>query len=153
MEIMGEAGPDDARTHRRYPFELREPSDGLHIRFAYSPKTLEDREESRLLMERSIALYVAPDQQARALENVDRYYPLKNLITISVDDGRGYRGACHRHDAEQRLFLSEEEASPGLTRGPVEPGRWCVTLSLHAIVTASCSYRLEVWTAEEGENR
>ncbi|MCC3372741.1 hypothetical protein [Cohnella sp. REN36] len=149
MEIVNEVGPSDARTHLRYPFEIREPSAALHIRFAYAPKTLEDRESARRLMEQSIAQYVTPEQRERALENVERYYPLKNLITISVDDAQGYRGACHRQDPEQLLFLSEREASPGLYPGPIAPGQWCVTLSLHAVVTAKCGYKLEIWTEEE----
>lgn len=141
--------PELSRSHIRFPFHLTREASKLHIHFVYGPKTLEDRERSRRLMEDCIGKYIEPERKPLVLRGLERYYPLSNLITLSVDDPNAYRGACHRHDPEQRLLLSEAEASPGLTKGPLPAGQWTVTVSLHSIVTERCEYRLQVWAEEE----
>lgn len=103
------------------------------------------------LIKRGIERYVEPDRQKLTLERAEQYLPLRNLITVSIDDSRGHRGACHRQDPVQELYLSERTASPGLTKGTIPEGTWTVTLSLHAIVTQRCAYRLKVWAAEAEE--
>ncbi len=154
LDIENEVTPADARSHLRYDFKLDRPCAGLWVRFEYSPKILEERKLATELIKRSIERYVEPERQKLTLERAEHFLPLRNLITVSIDDSRGYRGACHRHDQEQELYLSEREASPGLTIGTISEGTWTVTLSLHAIVTERCTYRLKVWAAgveaEEG---
>lgn len=145
LDIEHEATPADARTHRRYDFHLDRPCAGLRIRFEYSPKTLEDKELAAEWIRRSIERYVEPERRKLALERADQYLPLRNLITVSVDDSRGHRGACHRQDPVQELFLSERNASFGLTKGAIPEGTCTVTLSFHAVVTERCTYRLQVW--------
>jgi len=120
--------------------------DRLCIQFSYSPKKLEDEAKAKQLLERSVQMYMEPAYRQPILEKMDRYLPLTNLVTVSVDDPVGYRGACHRHDSEQWLVLSPSAASPGLTKGPITEGWWSITLSVHSIVTGSCDYRLAVWT-------
>ena len=141
--------PEHSRSHIRFPFRLPREASKLHIHFAYGPKALEDREASRRLMEECISKYIEPERQPIVRGSMERYYPLTNLMTLSVDDPEAYRGACHRHDPEQRLFLSGEEASPGLAKGPLPAGLWTVTISVHSIVTERCEYRLQVWAEEE----
>lgn len=153
LDLQGNCTPGDSRTHIRVPFELVQATEELRIRFEYAPKTLDDREHSIRLLEESFDQYLLPAQRQQAITQVDQYLPLKNLITLSIDDKQGYRGACHRHDEIQNLILSASKASPGLMAGPLPTGSWAVTLSLHCIVTESCSYRLQIWTTEpEGES-
>jgi len=151
LDIENEVTPADTRSHHRYSFKLDRPYAGLRIRFEYSPKILEDRERAAELIKRSIERYVEPERQKLTLEHAEQFQPLRNLITVSVDDSRGHRGACHRQDPVQELYLSEREASPGLTRGVIPEGTWTITLSLHAIVTERCTYRLKVWADEAEE--
>lgn len=150
MDIQGRVTPEQSGTHLRIPFQLTADAERMNIRFAYSPKVLEDRERALALLEASFAKYVLPDQQERVAARAETYLPLNNLITVSLDDEHQYRGACHRHDPVQELHLSELHASPGLVRGLIKPGSWTVTLSIHCIVTDACDYRLEVWTDETG---
>ncbi|XID92209.1 hypothetical protein ACF3MZ_27700 [Paenibacillaceae bacterium WGS1546] len=151
LDIEHEVTPADTRSHLRYDFKLDRPCAGLWVRFEYSPKILEERKLATELIKRSIERYIEPERQKSALERAEQYYPLRNLITVSIDDSLGHRGACHRQDPVQELYLSEREASPGLTRGKIPEGTWTVTLSLHAIVTEQCAYRLKVWAAEAEE--
>ncbi len=152
LDIENEVTPADARSHLRYEFKLDRPCAGLWVRFEYSPKILEDRKLTTEWINRSIERYVEPERQKPMLERAEQYYPLRNLITVSIDDSRGHRGACHRQDPVQELYLSEREASPGLTRGTIPEGTWTVTLSLHSIVTERCAYRLKAWAAEAEED-
>ncbi|MFB9274199.1 hypothetical protein [Cohnella cellulosilytica] len=151
LNIENEVTPADTRSHLRYDFKLDRPCPGLRVSFEYAPKILEERELAAELIKRSIERYVEPERQKRMLERAEQYYPLRNLITVSIDDSRGYRGACHRQDPGQELHLSEREASPGLMKGTIPEGTWTVTLSLHSIVTERCVYRLKVWAAEAEE--
>ena len=148
LDIEHEVTPADARTHRRYTFELDRPYPGLRIRFEYSPKDLEDPQLAAEWIKGSIERYVEPERQQLVLERAEQFLPLRNLITVSVDDSRGHRGACHRQDPVQELILSGRKASPGLTRGEIPAGTCTVTLSLHAVVTPRCAYRLKVWPLE-----
>ncbi|CAI6085749.1 hypothetical protein [Cohnella sp. JJ-181] len=151
LDIEKHVTPEHSRSHLRFPFRLERPAAKLNIRFSYTPKVLEEDAVARRLMEISIERYIEPERQKAALENLERYLPLQNLITVSVDDADGYRGACHRHDPAQQLYLSENGASPGLIGGRIGVGDWAVTLSVHSVVTESCACRLEVWVSgEEG---
>lgn len=149
LDIGGSAVPGDSKKHVRIPVHVTQVCDQLHLRFEYAPKALEDRGQARELLTRSFEAYLLPEQIKQAETQAEHYLPLKNLITLSVDDPAGYRGACHRQDPVQELFISEASASPGLMKGPVLPGAWQITLSLHSIVTESCHYRLQIWTSEE----
>lgn len=151
IDIRANATPEDSRTHVRFAFKLDEPACAIGIHFEYSPKHLDDGIRARELLEQSFEKYVLPEQRVLAKERLDRFLPLSNLITLSVDDPDGYRGACHRHDPVQSLTISEHDASPGLMKGKLGAGEWTITLSLHAIVTEHCAYRLKVWAADEEE--
>lgn len=151
LDVKNEVTPADTQSHLRYDFKLDRPCAGIWVRLEYSPKALEDKEQAMELIKRGIERYVEPDRQKLTLERAEQYLPLRNLITVSIDDSRGHRGACHRQDPVQELYLSERTASPGLTKGAIPEGTWTVTLSLHAIVTQRCAYRLKVWAAEAEE--
>ncbi|CAM4062650.1 hypothetical protein [Saccharibacillus endophyticus] len=151
LDTQGRVTPEDSRTHIRIPFELNTSCSRLNFRFEYAPKVLEDREQAVKLLQDSYEIYILPEQREQANARAERHLPLKNLITLSLDDAQGYRGACHRHDPLQELFVSQHEASPGLMAGEVAAGSWNVTLSLHCIVTDICDYRLQIWTPEEAD--
>lgn len=151
LDKQGTVTPENSRTHIRIPFELGEGVERLELRFEYAPKTLDDRERALELIRDSYKIYILPEQQEQASARAERHLPLKNLITLSLDDPGGYRGACHRHDPVQELSISREQASPGLTAGELLSGTWSVTLSLHCIITDLCEYRLRVDAFEEGQ--
>ena len=149
LDVKGQVTPSCSQTHITYVFHRKESTGKLLIRFTYAPKILEDEERSRAYILQSIDTYIAPGHREHARDKWKSYQPLKNLITLSVDDPERHRGAGHRHDPAQLLHLSEQDASPGLVSGIGIAGLWKVTLSLHAIVTETCSYELQIWEAEE----
>jgi len=59
---------------------------------------------------------------------------MKHLITLTVFDPNGFRGAGHRSGAEHRVRISEAEATPGYLPGPLPAGEWIVQLDTHRIM-------------------
>jgi hypothetical protein len=150
--------PADHATHHRLGFEV--PPDCLELRFdlAYAPKWLPAPASHEL------ATAALERQAARLSSELDRTplvdvwrewwlerlrdqpeFRISNLVTITLDDAAGtFRGANHRHAAEQHLVLRTDAASPGLTAGPLPVGTWTLTLSAHTLVSPSCVYAIQI---------
>ncbi|QGQ94737.1 hypothetical protein EHS13_07500 [Paenibacillus psychroresistens] len=148
IDVKGQVTPVNSRSHITYSFDLRQPIGKLNIRFSYHPKRLEDPERSKEMILASIEKYSGLENSDLEQAKWESFLPLTNLITLSVDDPQGHRGAGHRHDPEQLIRLSEHQASPGFVSGPIIEGIWKVTLSLHGIVSELCSYELQIWQEE-----
>ncbi|MCM3626234.1 hypothetical protein M3194_02485 [Paenibacillus glycanilyticus] len=144
LEADGQVTPVCSKTHIAYSFHLDQQGGKLWIDFAYEPKNLDDPEQARQFISTGINKYTEPAQRGRLLEKWESFLPLKNLITVSVDDPKQHRGAGHRHDPEQLLYIGGKDASPGFVSGELTGGLWRVTLSLHEIVTDNCRYRLRI---------
>ncbi|KIL38550.1 hypothetical protein SD70_25850 [Gordoniibacillus kamchatkensis] len=148
LDVQGQVAPVCSRSHITYRFPLGERVRKLTIHFAYEPKNMDDKDQAKALIMDSIAKYTEPEHAERVQAKWESFLPLKNLITVSVDDPVSHRGAGHRHDPEQVLVIAEAEASPGFVQGPMPAGLWDVTLSMHAVVTDSCRYTLQIWGEE-----
>lgn len=151
MDIQGQVTPEDSRRHLRIPFVLPSMVEQLNLRFEYGPKMLTDKRRAIQMLKQSFNRYLLPDTQEIITPQVETFLPLSNLMTLSLDDPHRYRGACHRHDPVQELYVSAHGASNGLLKGDLEQGPWCVTISIHCIVTDICHYRLKIWTDREEE--
>ena len=150
--------PADHGTHRRLDFDV--PPDCLELRFdlAYAPKRLpaaESHEQATAALERQ-ARQLSGELDRTPLVDVWRNwwmqrlraqpaFQLANLVTITLDDAAGsFRGANHRHAAEQHLFVRADAASPGLTPGLLPAGTWTLTVSAHTLVTPTCVYSIQI---------
>jgi hypothetical protein len=149
LDVQGQVTPACSKSHITYKFHWNKAGGKMVIHFAYEPKNLEDAELSKSLIYESIDKFRAPGGRDIVQAEWKSFLPLKNLITISVDDPKRHRGAGHRHDPEQLLHIAANDASPGLISGILPLGMWEVTLSLHAIVTEQCLYSLKIWREEE----
>lgn len=69
------------------------------------------------------AVKAALARYARAVVQKDpyAYLPVYNLVTLSLDDPAGYRGAAHRRATEQCHRLTAESAAR-LFSGELRPG-------------------------------
>ena len=133
----------DEQTNISFPFEINEGTESLKITFSYSPKILEDDERANMLIENNIKKDAG--KFAHEYTRWDEYKPLKNLITVSVDDPDTYRGCAHRQDKDQIHIIREDFASRGFHKGAIQKGQWNVVLNLHGIVTeeVNCSLKVE----------
>ncbi|GEM_PF-485064 len=164
-DFSGSLGPVDARTHRTFGFDVPGGCRALRLRFDYRPKRPTEQHSAALIRaalearaqalaarlgstQAHLAQAWAEAQQQRLLgpsATPGPYGRTPNLLTLSLDDAQGaYRGAAHRHDPAQELWLAPETASPGFVAGPLPAGRWTVTLTVHGLHTASCRYRIQI---------
>lgn len=141
--------PENEKTNISFPFDVTEDIKALKLTFSYSPKELDDDVRAKMLIENNIR----KDAGAFADEypSWKEYLPLKNLITLSVDDPITYRGCAHRQAAYMEHIISDTYASPGFNKGKIEKGRWKAVLNLHGIVTEKVDCRLIVEAGDFSE--
>ena len=132
----------DEKKNISFPFEVPEGTEKVKVTFGYGPKTLGECERAKMLIENNIKKDA--DAFADQYPSWQEYLPLKNLITVSVDDPEGYRGCAHRQAEYMEHIISEDFASPGFNKGRVQGGQWKVVLNLHGIVTEKVDCRLKV---------
>ena len=151
--------PADHQTHRRHVFDVPAGCSQLRIAFEYTPKLL-PLDQSAALVRAAVDQHavfltgrLASDSELvadwrTAVEAVLREAgtpSIPNLLTISLDDAAGtYRGAVHRQQPRQVLVLRRRSASPGLLRGALPAGPWSLTVSVHTLVTPTCTYRVQI---------
>ena len=132
----------DEKTNISFPFLIDEDAKSLKISFSYDPKILEDDERANMLIENNINKDAG--EFAHEYSDWDEFKPLKNLITVSVDDPDTYRGCAHRQDKDQIHIIREDFASRGFHKGAIHKGQWNVVLNLHGIVTEKVNCKLSV---------
>lgn len=135
--------PENEKTNIDFAFDVCEDSKSLKITFSYAPKILEDDNRANILIENNIKKDAG--KFAHEYSDWNEFKPLKNLITVSVDDPDTYRGCAHRQDKDQVHIIREDFASRGFHKGAIQKGQWKVGLHLHGIVTekVNCSLMVE----------
>ncbi len=74
----------------------------------------------------------------------------KNLLTLTILDPSGFRGAGHRQGDVHQVVLNEHHASPGFRAGPIQAGEWTVVVDTHLIMPGPpCAIRLEVSVTDQ----
>lgn len=72
---------------------------------------------------------------------------IRNLLTITLFDPNGFRGAGHRHAPQQEIVITPDGATPGFLPGRLTPGTWTLELDCHCVLpseTDGVDYELEV---------
>jgi hypothetical protein len=57
-----------------------------------------------------------------------------SLLTLSLFDPRGFRGAGHRYAPRQAIRLEPHHATPGFLAGPLPSGEWMVEVDVHSVI-------------------
>lgn len=144
LAAEGKLTPLSSKTHITYQFHLDNPLSSLEIEFQYAPKPYLDKQASQPLIIQAIETYADPAVADLHKKQWEQFYPLQNLLTLSLDGPDGFRGSAHRHAPEQRHIVCGDgsRTSPGFIAGDVAAGVWKVTVSVHCIVTPECRYEL-----------
>lgn len=133
----------DTKRNISWYFELEEDAEFLDITYSYTPKKLEDKEKTEeKIME--CLLKDAPDTYEEYLPEREKFAPLVNLVTISLDGPDGYVGAAHRHPNVQSHRISSAFASVGFVKTRIKKGKWRLMLNIHAVVTDECAVVAEI---------
>lgn len=72
---------------------------------------------------------------------------VRNLLTITLFDPHGFRGAGHRHAPHQEIVINAVGATPGFLPGEIAPGSWTVEVDCHCVLPSTMDglgYELEV---------
>jgi len=70
---------------------------------------------------------------------------VQNMITLTLFDGQGFRGARHRHGNSHLVHIATDGATPGYLAGPIGPGTWKVEIDTHMVMDGEpCSYSINV---------
>lgn len=128
FSTKGKITTDNNKTNLIHRFDVPKNVKSLKINYSYSPKAIESRE---LAVEIIRSCFKQYDEQI--VGKPANYLPVKNLITLSLDDNGIYRGAAHRQSNEQEHIISEDYASPGFTKGKINDGEWDIMLNVHYI--------------------
>ena len=73
-----------------------------------------------------------------------------SLLTLSLFDPSGFRGAGHRFAPRQEVHVGPHQATPGFVRGPLSAGEWTLEVDLHCVIAEG---RYEVVVETTGEER
>lgn len=139
--------PESEKMNISLAFCVPDNAEKLCITYSYAPKELAGAAGEALAEEcllRDAGAFRGKYPEAAS------FLPLKNLITLSLDDPHGYRGAAHRQAPRQVHEITAEYASPGFYAGKISAGEWTLTLNVHALVTEFCDCDIQI-EAEEGE--
>ena len=69
---------------------------------------------------------------------------IRNMLTLTIFDPNGFRGAGHRGGNEHLVEIDSGSATPGYAPGPLPTGPWIVQIDTHMILPGEpCRYRSE----------
>jgi hypothetical protein len=78
-----------------------------------------------------------------------RVHAIDNLITLTLFDPAGFRGAGHRGGGSHRVHIDPAQATPGYFPGPLPFGSWTVEIGTHMVMPGEpVQYQLDVIVAE-----
>lgn len=132
----------DNKTNVVHKFSVPENISTLKIKYEYSPKEVADRELAVNQIKECFKKY-----DEHIVGRPSDYLPVKNLLTLSLDDEKTYRGASHRQSCNQEIVISKDNATAGYEKGEIASGQWTAVISVHSI-SCDVEYKLLV----EGEN-
>ena len=70
---------------------------------------------------------------------------LDNMLTLTLFDPTGFRGARHRDGARHDVMIGAHAATPGYLPGPLPAGEWMIQIDTHRILPgAPLHYTLDV---------
>jgi hypothetical protein len=68
-----------------------------------------------------------------------------NMLTLTLFDPEGFRGAGHRGGDAHRVHITVNDATPGYHPGPLPPGRWTAQIDTHMIMPGeTVRYTLDI---------
>ena len=144
FEKTGKVTPEQDKTNVVLKFNVPNGIEKLIIDYEYSPKLFEDETAAIKMLEESIDKYLGDEYPAKPQD----FLPVKNLITLSLDDNGNYRGAAHRQADKQHHEICRDFASVGFMRGEIHSGEWQIVLNVHC---CACEVRYNIKIIGEGK--
>ncbi|MGG4469417.1 CehA/McbA family metallohydrolase [Paenibacillus alvei] len=146
FEINSTITNKSMQSHIQHTFFVPEDTDVIYVDFSFDPPHQTDVNENKRLMEEASMYY-----ESKLPQNGEEL--IRNLLTLSIDDHDGFRGARHYHSPTQHVMISDFHSSPGFLNKRNPAGLWSVTVSIHALVTESCQFKLRVYKKPHSANK
>ncbi len=79
----------------------------------------------------------------------ERVEGIQNMLTLTLFDPNGFRGAGHRGGNTHVVQISPNMATPGYLTGPLPAGEWVAQIDTHMIMAGEpCAYQLAITVTE-----
>lgn len=127
--------PPAHQSHITFAIHVPEGMTAFGVSFSFSPILETDKGAMRRAL----------DKEGLTQDRVEDLDGFRNLLTLSINDSRGFRGAHHSFNDHQEILIKSDAASEGFLAGPVTSGTWEVILSNHGIFSDQVRGSLEVW--------
>lgn len=144
FEVHNTINKEDNNKHIVHIFQLDSTYKSLFIRFKYYPLFLDDEDKAKEIIFESLGKYRSGNELEKEKEQWREYLKLSNLLTVSFDDINGFRGCAHRKNNNEVIVISSDKSSPGMIPGVVKKGEFKITMSIHALVTDTCEYSIQI---------
>ncbi len=124
------------QSHLSFRFHMPESVQKVIIYFEYDPLWECNKDNMR----RSL------DKEGHYDLNEMNDEGYRNLLTLSLNDPTGFRGAHHYFNTQQKIEISAETASFGFMKGMIQTGMWELIISCHGIFSdeLNVSVRIDV---------
>lgn len=142
FEIDLELSAFNTQSNIKLPFIVKDNHSTMTIYFTYLPDKSRDyiaKEQVRQALEK----YSLPEASPEDLK-VNNYLPVENLITLSLSKDGQYLGGHHNKSNDQKIVLSEKEASHGFWPVKVEPANWELQLNCHCIASKNVEAKVRI---------
>ncbi len=140
--------PSDHETLICLEFRTEKSYKALRIFTDYhDAKFLGDMEQARRAIQRGIRKYLKDTDPSQW----ERFLPVVNLVTLSLECEGVFVGSAHRHHPKQSLMISEEMSSPGFERHKISRGNWRAVVCVNALVSDLVRYRLMIQGVEDSD--
>ncbi len=139
FEIQSTITRSSTQAHIKHTFFVPEQTDAVYIDFAFDPSQVNDPSENEQIIQEAHDFYEIARSGAGQEE------PVLNVLTLSIDDPEGFRGARHYHSPVQQMIIRKMGSTPGVLNKDNQAGLWSVTVSTHALVTKTCQFSVQVY--------
>ncbi len=128
-----------SKTNIKVPFNVDKNYDKLIIEYSYSPKHTHDEDICKP------AILKAFDEYEILNKNWQEFYPIGNLITVSLDDENGeYLGCAHNQKPQNTYEIAKDKSSYGFYPKQITKGTYCVVLNVHLVFHEDVKYHLHI---------
>lgn len=134
---------NQSKTNVTIPFTLEKDYEILEIYCEYSPKKVKNMAFTKQALEEAFERFIPESARPKDLK-WEKYAPLSNLLTFSLDYGDRYLGCAHRHDKKQKHVICKNNSSVSFENHAPIRGTYSAVINLHAVLSEVVTYHLKV---------
>lgn len=137
FEIQSTISKKSTQSHLKHTFFIPDLTEEVYVDFSFDPSQQMNSNENTRIIEDAFNYYESGPPKT--------FEPIRNMLTLSIDDPDGFRGARHYHSPIQHVVVNESNSTPGYLNKKNPSGLWSITVSIHALVTDHCHFNLSVY--------